>query len=110
MIPGTRFDKSLTRKAIWDEFGPHCYLCGVEAIYNQEDLRIRYGTKAWKQRWGDYMRGDWDRAAVVEHIHPRSKGGEHVRGNVKIACNKCNLLKGDRDISFLVAPDEIEAN
>lgn len=106
MGPNATFDKSLTRRAIWEEFGPHCYLCGIEAIYNQEDLWIRHGTKAWKQRWGDYQRGDRNRIAVVEHILPRSKGGEHIRGNVKIACSKCNLLKGDRDFSPLVAPDE----
>lgn len=110
MTPEARFDKSLTRKAIWDELGPYCYLCGVEAIYNQEDLQIRQGTKAWKQRWGDYKRGDCDRMAVVEHVSPRSKGGSHTWDNVRIACNRCNLLKGDRDLPSLTALDEDEAN
>ena len=95
MLPDAEFDKSITWDAVWERFGPHCYLCGLETVYNQEDLNLRMGTKAWKARWGDYRRGDFNRTAVVEHVYPRSKGGTHTWDNVRIACSKCNLLKGD---------------
>jgi hypothetical protein len=95
MLPDAEFDRSITWDAVWERFGPYCYLCGLETVYNQEDLNLRMGTKAWKARWGDYRRGDSNRTAVVEHVYPRSKGGTHTWGNVRIACSKCNLLKGD---------------
>jgi len=31
----------------------------------------------------------------LEHFDPRSKGGEHIQGNITLACRTCNLLKGD---------------
>jgi hypothetical protein len=95
MWVGAQFDVSVTRNAVWERFGPFCYMCGIEAIYRQKDLDLRQGTKAWKERWGDYKRGDTARMAVVEHLYPRSKGGAHTWDNVRIACAKCNLLKGD---------------
>lgn len=95
MLPEAEFDKSITWDAVWERFGPYCYICGKEAIYNQEDLGLRQGTKAWKERWGDYKRQHADRDAVVEHIYPRSKGGSHTWDNVRIACTRCNLIKGD---------------
>ena len=95
MQDGAQFDVSVTRNAVWERFGPFCYLCGIEAIYRQIDLNMRQGTKAWKERWGDYKRGDTARIAVVEHVYPRSKGGTHTWDNVRIACTRCNLIKGD---------------
>ena len=95
MSPNVEFDRSITWDAVWKRFGPNCYICGQESIYDQEDLGLRLGTKAWKARWGDFRRGDPSRYAVVEHVYPRSKGGTHTWDNVRIACTKCNLLKGD---------------
>lgn len=95
MLPGVEFDESIAWDDVWQCFGPYCYICGVETIYNQEDLKLRLGSRAWKVRWGGYRRGDRDRDAVVEHVQPRSKGGSHTWDNVRIACSKCNLLKGD---------------
>lgn len=95
MLTGAEFDESITWDGVWERFGPHCYICGIEAIHHQEDLGLRAGTKAWKARWGDYQRGDPGRQAVVEHVQPRSRGGSHTWDNVRIACARCNLLKGD---------------
>ena len=95
MLPNAEFDRSITWESVWQRFGPNCYICGQESVYDQEDLGLRLGTKAWKARWGDYRLGDPSRDAVVEHVHPRSKGGTHTWDNVRIACTKCNLLKGD---------------
>jgi len=33
--------------------------------------------------------------ATLDHVHPLSRGGAHVPGNVVLACAKCNRLKGD---------------
>ena len=96
MSQSAEFDKSITWEAVWDRFGPFCYICGIETVHDQPELNLRQGTKAWKARWGTYKRGDVDRQAVVEHIHPRSRGGSHTWDNVRIACSRCNLLKGDR--------------
>jgi len=33
--------------------------------------------------------------ATLDHVHPLSRGGAHVPGNVVLACARCNRLKGD---------------
>ena len=37
-----------------------------------------------------------DRADSLDHVVPRSRGGEHAWENVVAACRPCNLRKGDR--------------
>ena len=37
-------------------------------------------------------------AESVDHIIPKSKGGEHVWSNVVACCKKCNLIKADKDL------------
>ncbi|MSO59492.1 MAG: HNH endonuclease [Ilumatobacteraceae bacterium] len=39
-------------------------------------------------------------ADSIDHVHPRSRGGEHIWENVTAACRSCNLHKRDR------TPDE----
>ncbi len=36
------------------------------------------------------------RADTIDHVRPRSRGGEHVWTNVVAACARCNHRKGDR--------------
>ena len=40
-------------------------------------------------------------AATVDHVVPRSRGGEHAWDNVVAACHRCNHVKGDRQVSEL---------
>jgi len=40
-------------------------------------------------------------ATSVDHVVPRSRGGEHVWENVVSACGRCNHVKADRVISEL---------
>ncbi len=35
-------------------------------------------------------------AESIDHIIPKSKGGEHVWSNVVACCKKCNLIKADK--------------
>jgi len=35
-------------------------------------------------------------AESIDHVHPRSKGGEHAWENVVAACRPCNVRKRDR--------------
>ena len=37
-----------------------------------------------------------DRKLTVDHVVPRSKGGDHAWDNVVTSCAPCNLRKGDR--------------
>jgi len=36
------------------------------------------------------------RADTIDHVRPRSRGGQHVWANVVAACARCNLAKGGR--------------
>jgi 5-methylcytosine-specific restriction endonuclease McrA len=41
------------------------------------------------------------RADTVDHVRPRSRGGQHVWSNVVAACARCNHRKGDRLLAEL---------
>lgn len=41
------------------------------------------------------------RADTIDHVRPRSRGGEHRWTNVVAACARCNHRKGDRLLSEL---------
>ncbi len=38
-------------------------------------------------------------AECIDHVHPRSRGGEHTWENVVACCRQCNVDKGDRLLS-----------
>lgn len=38
-------------------------------------------------------------AECIDHVHPRSRGGQHVWENVVAACRTCNLRKSDKDLA-----------
>ncbi|MDX6285854.1 MAG: hypothetical protein QOG53_1339 [Frankiales bacterium] len=40
-------------------------------------------------------------ATSLDHVIPRSRGGEHNWENVVASCSRCNHLKADRDIKTL---------
>lgn len=40
-----------------------------------------------------------NRAECIDHIHPRSRGGEHTWENVVACCRTCNVGKGDSLLS-----------
>ena len=41
------------------------------------------------------------RADTIDHVRPRSRGGDHIWTNVVAACARCNHRKGDRLLSEL---------
>ena len=70
-------------------------------------IRLRYVVKVPYHRKTSLSRRDNHRcqycggvAESIDHVMPRSRGGEHAWENVVAACRKCNLGKRDR------TPDE----
>ena len=41
------------------------------------------------------------KADTIDHVRPRSRGGQHVWANVVAACARCNHRKGDRRLAEL---------
>jgi len=65
-------------------------------------VRVPYRRRAPLNRRGVFAR-DGHRcqycggaAESIDHVVPRSKGGEHTWENVVAACRSCNVRKGDR--------------
>jgi 5-methylcytosine-specific restriction endonuclease McrA len=71
-------------------------------------IRLRYMVKvprirrAALSRRAIFARDDYrcqycgDRADSIDHVMPRSRGGQHTWENVAAACRPCNLSKRDR--------------
>jgi len=62
--------KRLWRRSIKEHFGCTCVYCGI--TYELHQL-------------------------TLDHVLPRSKGGEDISSNVVPACTKCNQDKGSED-------------
>lgn len=68
-------------------------------------VRVPYRRRAPLNRRGVFARDDHrcqycgGPAESIDHVVPRSKGGEHVWENVVAACRPCNVRKGDHLLS-----------
>lgn len=65
-------------------------------------VRVPYRARASLTRRAVFARDEWTcqycgRAAEnVDHVVPRSRGGEHIWENVVAACRRCNARKENR--------------
>jgi 5-methylcytosine-specific restriction endonuclease McrA len=65
-------------------------------------VRIPYRPRAPLTRRAVFARDDWTcqycgaQAENLDHVIPRSRGGEHVWENVVAACRRCNAKKENR--------------
>ena len=91
----------------------------IVAIYADVKLRRRV-TLSSSQVDGLFLNSDGCRCVYcgttsvesklhVDHILPRSKGGQDVASNLATSCSQCNLEKYDRELSpdSLVFVDEL---
>ncbi len=85
-------------------------LSGVQ--YQQGTLQ-GYETREYLlQKWNRQRAycGKCDVPLQIEHIYPRAKGGTDRISNLCLACEKCNVAKGTRDIKDFLAkkPDVLK--
>lgn len=66
--PGHRIDPALRRQVLQRD-GYRCQYCGAVTYHPH-----------------------------IDHVKPRSKGGKDTLRNLRVACERCNLRKSDRDI------------
>lgn len=65
--------------------GWECYLCGTECSRTD----------------GKWVDGGWicgPTYPTLDHVVPRSRGGEHTWSNVRLACWTCNTWKNNTDV------------
>ncbi|NQY57114.1 MAG: HNH endonuclease [Ilumatobacteraceae bacterium] len=65
-------------------------------------VKVPYIRRTALSRRAVFARDDYrcqycgDRADSIDHVMPRSRGGDHTWENVAAACRPCNLTKRDR--------------
>jgi len=80
----------------------HLSYPGPSVIRLRYMVKVPYVRRAALSRRAIFARDDHrcqycgDRADSIDHVMPRSRGGEHTWENVAAACRPCNLGKRDR--------------
>ena len=74
-------DNDITLEALYRRDSGVCYLCGTICDWNDRDGLITFNNYP-----------------TVDHVTPISLGGLHAWNNVKLACFRCNTLKGNKII------------
>lgn len=70
---------------------------------NLQSLQRRDAVRAWKQGIKDAFGckcaycGAKTEALTLDHVHPRTKGGEDLATNIVPACIDCNQSKGSEE-------------
>lgn len=85
----------------------------ISGVEYQKDKLADYEVR-------EYLLNKWDRKCTycnvenvllqVEHIQPKAKGGSDRISNLCLACEKCNIKKGTKDIKVFLAkkPDVLK--
>jgi 5-methylcytosine-specific restriction endonuclease McrA len=75
---------------------PDFYLAELVAMTSSEAKRM--WRKAIKELFSNKcIYCDSDRDLTLDHVKPRSKGGDNISRNVVCACRCCNQQKGSED-------------
>lgn len=74
-------DQDITLEKLFNRDSGICYLCGSECDWND-----------WQTVDGQFVAGE--SYPSVDHVKPISKGGTHTWNNIKLACRRCNTIKG----------------
>jgi 5-methylcytosine-specific restriction endonuclease McrA len=64
----------------------------VKVPFGRRSALSRRGVFARDGHRSQYCGG---RAESLDHVHPRSRGGEHIWENVVACCRRCNMNKRD---------------
>ncbi len=94
---------NLTTDTGWQVHSPNLVLCVPKHIR----LKIASTERMWKVppvNRREVLRRDHhhcqycgsSKRLTLDHVMPRSRGGQHTWDNVVIACERCNSRKGDR--------------
>lgn len=77
-----------------------------EYLFNLEAMTTKEAKRLWRQSIKDAWNNCCaycgnppidDKSLTVDHVKPKSKGGENRTSNCVPACKECNHSKGSRD-------------
>jgi 5-methylcytosine-specific restriction endonuclease McrA len=93
-----RLEKPL-RSAVAEFVWPHVirllsYVRVPKSVQRKISRRALFARDAWRCQYCGTEHGK----LTLDHVVPRSRGGESVWENVVTSCAPCNLRKGDRTI------------
>lgn len=83
--------------------GGFVYLTPEAAMANLQALQRREAVKQWRQSIKEAFGckcaycGVKSEQLTLDHIHPKTKGGEDLATNIVPACQRCNHEKGSNN-------------
>ncbi len=101
----------LVAERLQDDAGLFTNFVHTDQIPIRSDLKIEKPTTTIKQRLYQEQAGECNACAVamearhfeIDHIIPKSKGGQDVYDNYQLLCGHCNRSKGDKPHEYLIA-------
>lgn len=78
-------DKNISLRRLYERDNGKCYICGCQCDWNDHQIVD-----------GVFIVGD--SYPTIEHVIPLCCGGAHAWSNVKLACFRCNSIKGRQTI------------
>lgn len=80
---GVEYERGITIEKLIERDGARCHICGCVTDKSDE----RYTPEGYHVCGKKYP--------TIDHVVPMSKGGSHTWDNVRVACHKCNSVKGN---------------
>ena len=91
----------------WEDWSPLI----LTAPMRRTDLKLDYPANPRSEK--EWLYGNQKRRCVgceyelplhvltIDHVIPRSRGGQDAFGNLQLLCHTCNAIKGDRGMDYL---------
>lgn len=81
-----KYESGITLEKVYERDNGVCYICNKECNWSDFQKVNSSFITGWSY-------------PTIEHVKPLCKGGTHTWDNVRLACFRCNTMKGTKEIN-----------